>query len=115
MNILQAAAVAQASFTALMLDRGYKTFTTFYGDLTIAEAYGAEGVRDTYRRVVQEWRNNYKYYTEFVLCLNGKIWEHYKTNEPLARVYDELWREADNWAVMNLTGEALNHYYDVTD
>ena len=115
MNILQRAAVAQAAFTAQLADMGYKTFTTFYADLTIAEAYGAEGVRDTYRRVVQEWRNNYKYYTEFVLSLNGKIWEHYKTNKPLAQVYDELWREADTWAAENLTGEALNYYYETTD
>lgn len=115
MNILQQAAVAQAAFTAQMADCGYKTFTTFYADLTIAEAYGPDGVRDTYRRVVQEWRNNYRYYTEFVLSLNHKIWEHYKTNEPLARVYDELWREADKWAGENLTGEALNYYYETTD
>ena len=50
-----------------------------------------------------------------MLALNHKIWQHYKTNEPLARVYDELWREADGWAVENLKGDDLAHYYDVTD
>ena len=116
MNVLQAAAVQQAQFTANLAEMGYKTVTTFYADLTIAEEMGgADGVRDTYASVCKEWRGNAEYYTEFVLALNHKIWQHYKTNEPLARVYDELWREADGWAVENLKGDDLAHYYDVTD
>ena len=61
MNVLQAAAVQQAQFTAIMADCGYKTFTTFYSDLTIAEEIdGADGVRETYARVCKEWRGNAK-------------------------------------------------------
>ena len=73
------------------------------------------GVRDTYRRVCEEWRGNVEYYTEFVLALNAKIWQHYKTNEPLARVYNELWRDACTWAVENLKGDELAYYYRTTD
>lgn len=116
LNVLQAAAIKQAQFTHGIAEmNGYKTFTTFYGDLTIAEKYGLDAVRDTYNRVNRDWRNNYKYYTEFVLCLNHKIWEHYQTNEPLARLYDELWREADAWVSNNWTGEAYEYYFNVTD
>ena len=63
MNVLQAAAVQQAQFTANLAEMGYKTVTTFYADLTIAEEMG----------------------------------------------------EADGWAVENLKGDDLTHYYDVTD
>ena len=115
MDALRKAAISQANFSAQLADMGYKTITTFYGDLTIAEAFGPEGVRETYARVNKEWRDNYKYYPEFVLALNFKIWEHHKTNEPLARVYDELWREADEWIGENWTGEAAQHYFEVTD
>ena len=115
MNVLQLAAVRQAQFTAQMADCGYKTFTTFYADMTIAEAYGLDGVRDTYARVCKEWQRNAAYWTEYVLVLNHKIWEHYKSNEPLGRLYDELWREADRWAVENLKGEELERYYEITD
>lgn len=95
---------------------GYKSFTTFYADLTIADFYGPQAVRDTYKRVNESWRDNYKYYTEFVLCLNHKIWEHYDAgNEELARVYDEIWREADEWAGENYKGEAAEWYFNVTD
>lgn len=115
LEILRAAAIRQAQFTAAMADCGYKTFTTFYGDLTIAEMDGPDGVRETYARVNKEWRHDYRYYTEFVLALNHKIWEHYKTNEPLAKVYNELWTEADAWVANNWDGEAYQHYFDVTD
>lgn len=110
-DVLRAAARMQSAFTEEMAATGYTTRTSFYSDLSIGELIGgAEGVRDTYRRVCQEWRGNVEYYTEFVLCLNSKIWQHYKTNEPLARVYNELWRDACNWAAENLKGDELAYY-----
>ena len=115
-DVLRTAARWQSAFTEEMARTGYTTRTTFYQDLTIAEVIsGGEGVRDTYRRVCQEWRGNVEYYTEFVLCLNAKIWQHYKDNEPLARVYDELWRDACTWAVENLKGDDLAYYQRTTD
>lgn len=114
-NVLEYAARQQAAFTANIRDlNGYETITTFWADLTIAEAYGLDAVRDTYNRVKTAWAGNYKYWTEFVLCLNHKIWAYYQTNEPLARLYDELWRAADAIAA-EWTGEAAEHYFNVTD
>ena len=115
-NILERAAREQAGFSRSIYElSGYETITTFWADLTIAEAYGIEGVRDTYRRVNESWRDNYRYYTEFVLVLNHKIWYWYEKNDALARLYDELWREADQWAADNYTGEAYEYYFNVTD
>ena len=114
-NLLEQAARKQAGFSRAVEDmNGYKTKTTFWADLTIGEAYGPDGVQDTYNRVKSAWVENYEYWTEFVLCLNHKIWEHYQTNEPLARLYDKLWREADEIAA-TWTGEAAAHYFNVTD
>lgn len=98
-----------------MASCGYETQTTFYADLTIAEMDGPDGVRETYNRIVKDWRGNLVYYTEFVLALNNKIWEHYEHNDALAKVYDELWRAADKWACDNLTGDDLAYYYETTD
>ena len=114
-DILQRAARKQAGFTAEMENlNGYETITTYYGDFTIAEAFGLDAVRDTYKKAVKDWAHNYKYFTEIVLVLNHKIWEHYQNNEPLARLYDELWREADGIAA-EWTGEAAEYYFNVTD
>lgn len=114
-NLLEIAARQQAAFSANIRDlNGYETITTFWGDLTIAEAFGPDAVQDTYNRVKTAWAENFKYWTEFVLCLNHKIWQHYKTNEPLGRLYDKLWREADEIAG-KWTGEAAEYYFNVTD
>lgn len=115
-NLLEYAQREQAGFSRGILEMcGYKTFTTFWGDLTIAEVYGEQAVRETFERVTKDWGQNYKYYTEFVLCLNHKIWRYYKENEPLARVYDELWRRGDDFARDTFKGEALDYYWEVTD
>ncbi len=116
LNILEYAQREQAGFSKAIQDfSGYKTFTTFWGDLTIAEVYGEEAVRETFERVTRDWGQNYKYYTEFVLCLNHKIWRYYKSNESLARVYDELWRRGDDYARDNFSPEGQEYYWQVTD
>ncbi len=95
---------------------GYETITTFWSDFSIAEMFGVAAIKDTYKRAFKEWRNNYKYLTELVMVLNWKLLSHYKKgNEQLAKVYDELWREADEYACENLKGEELSYFYRTTD
>ena len=115
-DIMNTAAAQQAQYSAAMQrETGYKCITTFWADLTIAEPFGLDAVRETYQRVCNEWRDNYKYFTEFVLVLNHKIWHYHGKNEPLAELYNELWEEADAWANENYTGEAAQYYFNVTD
>ena len=94
---------------------GYETITTFGNDFDIAEAFGADAIRDTYNRAFNDWKTDYKYLTELVLILNWKIWQHYETNEPLAKIYNDLWATADAWACENLTGAELEYFYSTTD
>lgn len=97
-------------------ETGYTPITTFWQDFSIAERFGIDSVKDTYRRVKQEWSSNYKYWTELVLVLNHKIWYWYEINSAsqLARVYNELWQDADELA-MNWQGEALTYFLQTTD
>lgn len=96
-----------------MFDYNYKT--TFFHDFTIADAFGIEAVKDTYKRAFAEWKDNVEYITELTIVLNHKIWQHCETNEPLARVYDKLWRELDTWCCNNLKGKDLEYFYQTTD
>lgn len=110
------AAQAQNAFNRTMAENGYKAFTTFYSDLTIAEPFGERAIRDTHRNVTKSWGKDAKYYTEYVMSLNHKIWEHYNNgNERLARVYDDLWRKAAEHAEKTLKGDDLKYYYRTTD
>lgn len=94
---------------------GYTQITTFYTDFGIAEPFGKAAILDTYKRGLEYAKTDYKVLTEFVMVLNWKIWEHYQTNEPLARIYNDLWMKADKYATENLKGDELKYFYRTTD
>ena len=90
--------------------------TTFWMDFSIADRFGADAVKDTYRRAFKEWRSNAQYLAELVITLNHKIWQHYEqNNEVYTELYTKLWEQADAWALENLKGEDLNTYWSITD
>lgn len=94
---------------------GYKPITTFYQDFSIADNFGINAIKDTFKRAFNEWKDDYKFLTELVMVLNWKIFEHYESNEPVARVYDLLWKQADEYAMENLKNEEAKYYYEITD
>lgn len=83
-----------ASVDGAMLENGYQPKTTFWMDFSIADRFGTEAIVDTYERAFKEW---------------------YEKNDAIARVYDKLWRKADEWAQENLHGKELQYFYEVTD
>ena len=94
---------------------GYKPITTFWQDFSIADVFGLEAIKDTYKRAFNEWKKNYEYLTELVMVLNWKIWEHYENNEEMAGLYNDLWVDADEYALENLVGNELKYFLEVTD
>lgn len=94
---------------------GYECFTTFWMDFSIADRFGIAAVKDTYKRAFNEWKTDYRYLTELVLVLNHKIWQHYHKDDNFARLYNDLWHEADQWAIDHLKGEELSYYYNILD
>ena len=94
---------------------GYKQITTFYMDFGIAEPFGKGAINETYKNALEYAKTDYKVLTELVMVLNWKIWEHYQNNESLARIYNDLWQKADNYAVEHLKGEELSYFFRTTD
>ena len=94
---------------------GYKPQTTFWSDFTIADHFGLGAISSTYKMAFEGWKNNYIYLTELVMALNWKIWQWYEKNDEYAKLYDALWKKADEYAVENLKGEELDYYYRTTD
>lgn len=90
--------------------------TTFWQDFTIADKFGETAVQDTFNRVFGEWKTNYIYLTELVIVLNWKIWQHYDNhNDELSKLYDKLWKQADQYACDNLKGKEAEYFYQTTD
>lgn len=93
---------------------GYETKTTFFEDFSIAERFGINAIKSTFKNAML-WKNNATMITELCLVLNHKIWLLYEKNEPMARVYDELWRKCCDWCLNNLKGDDLEYYLRITD
>lgn len=94
----------------------YEFKTTFWQDFTIADAFGVNAIKDTYKRAFNEWKTDKVYITELVLVLNWKIWEHHeKGDKEMTEIYDKLWRETDDWCTKNLKGDDLRYYLQTTD
>ena len=118
-EILEQAAISQQNFKQGMNYLGYEPKTTFYGDFTIAELVsGVEGVKDTFNRVFDEWKSNIEYFTELVLVLNHKSWEHYNNkNNELSMLYVELYEKADDhlFSSETFTEEQMSYAAQVLD
>lgn len=89
--------------------------TTFWDDFSIADAFGLNAIQETYNRAFEEWKSDYRYLTELVVVLNHKIWYWYLHDEEIAKLYNALWQEADEYAITHLTDNELSYYYEVTD
>jgi hypothetical protein len=89
--------------------------TTFWDDFSIADRFGANAIKDTFKRAFNEWKGNHIYLTELVIVLNHKIWQHYQKNDAYAELYNDLWEKADEYACTHLKGDELAHFYNITD
>lgn len=98
---------------------GYRPFTTFWEDFSIAEGFGRDAILDTYSRAFNSWKSDYKYVTELALILNWKCWALSEgktpTAELYARTYLELWQKTDQWCYEHLKGEEAEYYFKTID
>ena len=98
--------------------RDYERFTTFFFDLSIAEYYGNDAIEETYDSVVKSWLSDYKYFAEFVLCLNWKILSWYGLGcKDVGLIYDKLWKKADAliWERYGKDEEASSYIFNILD
>ena len=49
------------------------------------------------------------------MVLNRKIWYWYKKDERIAKCYNDLWAECDEYAYDNLKGEELDYFIKTLD
>lgn len=105
-----------SSLTSFFKELGYREQTTFCSDFDIAEAFGIEAVKDTFKRAFEEWKDNYVYITELAMVMNHKCWYHFQMGRfELSKLYAEYYHKANDYAYSNLKGEELNYYFTTTD
>lgn len=93
---------------------GYEPKTTFWQDFSIADRFGIDAIKDTFKRAFDEWKEDYIYLTELVMVVNHKSWQ-YQDKPEYCELYADLYYEARDYALDNLKGEELSYYFAVTD
>ncbi len=86
-----------------------KCQTTFWEDFSIAERFGVEAVKDTYRRVRAGWERDRVYGTELLMVLNHKCWHWDEGNNTFSKLCAELWEEYHEWVFENWKDEDLGY------
>lgn len=92
--------------------------TTFHMDFAIAERFGVNAIKDTYKRAVKGWLDNCAYYTELVVALNQRCWMHYeKGNNALSKLYSDLFYEARDkgFDTYKYGTEEFEHFWSTLD
>lgn len=68
------------------------------------------------KAIFDETKDTVKDYARFVMTLNHLLWHHYnKGEEQIARLYDELWHQADGFAYRRFKGKELDWYVRFLD
>ena len=104
----------------------YKRKTTYTSDFSIAEwcvpVEGMNAIASTLRNALTNWRDNVEWFTEIMLVVNMKSWEHAaRHNNNYGRMYSDLyymirdlyfdWFAEDN----KQHDEAMDYYYQYVD
>jgi len=98
-----------------ILENGYELKTTFWQDFTIADAFGAEAIKDTYKRSFRDWKNDVEYITELACVMSWKSCYWYQKNNEYSMLYANYYHKVDNWCMNNLKGKDLEYYIRITD
>lgn len=115
-NALHYSAEEERIIERVFEEQGYEKRTTFFGDLSIAEWYGMKNVEETVDRIRNEWFNNVEYFTEFIMCVNYKAWEHHsRGNNDLSMYYSELYHELVDNIYNSWDRGVLDYFYKLTD
>ena len=96
-------------------ETGYEPKTTFWEDFSIAEAFGKDGIADTFRRAFQFWKTNYEYLTELCLVLNHKAWYWNNRNDDISQMYVKYFEQAYDFGVKHLKGNELDYFLATLD
>lgn len=90
--------------------------TLFYADFKVAEPFGEKAVKDTFKNCGDLTKRDWKEVAELSVVLNHLLWEaFYAKNEPLAKLYDKLWREVNGLCHSWTDEERVSYYFHLTD
>lgn len=99
----------------ITLPNGYTMQTTFFEDFSIADEFGEEAIRDTWKNAFQAWKHNHVYLTELAIVMSNESCWWWDKNKEISILYAELYRKTDAYCMEKLKGAELAFYINATD
>jgi len=102
----------------MRMPNGQEFQTTFWEDFSIADAFGDDAIKDTYKRAFEEWKEDLVYLTELVIVLNLKSWQWYEyKNDERSAIYSDLYYQTNSyaWDFVGDDKEKADYYFRMTD
>ena len=100
------------------MPNGQEYLTPYWQHFSIADAFGDNAIKDTYKRAFKEWKTDLVYLTELVIVLNMKCWYWYEHgNNTRSMLYSDLYYKTNDYAYEFIGDdeEKLNYYFNMTD
>lgn len=124
-NIFSYAYSAEAWVKNYFKNVGFECGHTFVSDLCIADWFGdKEKVVETYNKLINEWGDDYKTFTEIVMCVNLLSWfndelinENIDNREAWVEFYGDLYYESRDafYEKYGNNVEACDWFFSCTD
>lgn len=105
-------------FVTTKMPSGEKFEYTFLMDFDIADHFGEDAIKDTYKRCVNEWKSDIKAIAELYIALNMRCWFWYEKNEKLCKLYEDLFFQLEDFVYNDNTpysAEELKTFFRMTD
>lgn len=101
------------------MPNGKEFQTTFHLDFDIAEHYGINAVKDTFRRAFDSWMNDIKFMTELCIVMNNRCWFwHDQGNIELSELYADYYYQVKDYVYSDdseFSEEDQSYFFEMTD
>lgn len=100
----------------ITLDNGYKLVSTFWNDFLIADAFGENSIKDTFRRAFSVWKDDTTYGMELAIVMSLKSgWWYGKNGNKFSALYSELYDKIDGYIMSHYKKDDVRRYLEITD
>lgn len=100
----------------MTLPNGYKMQTTFMNDFAIADAFGNDAIKDTFKRAFNEWKDNVVYGTELCAVMNLRCWYWYeKGDQERSKIYADFYYQVREYCLDHYKGDDFTFFYNTID
>ena len=94
---------------------GYRPFTTFFEDFSIADAFGIDAIKDTFDSAMRSWSSDIKYLTELTMVMSWKCGIYFEEgNYEYNRTYHDLYYTVRDYVYDHFEDDDLNYFYHTT-